>query len=98
MDENPRYLINPDVSCREEAPDEGAILFNPDTDSVLVINATGLMIWRAMERPRTRQEVVAYLMDNCADAPADQVDEDVQAFLQNLQPRGFIGVVTASEA
>jgi Coenzyme PQQ synthesis protein D (PqqD) len=98
MTETPRYLVNPDVSCREEGPDEGAILFNPDTDSVLVINATGLLIWRAMEKPRTRQEVVEVLMDNCIDAPADQVDADVQAFLQSLQPRGFIGEVVTSEA
>ena len=37
MSETKRYQANPDVSCRPEGPDEGAILFNPDTDAVIVI-------------------------------------------------------------
>jgi len=88
-----RYLANPDVSCREEEPNEGAILFNPDTDAILVINPTGLLIWRALEQPRTQEEIVSYLMETCEGVPADQVAEDVDLFLQSLQPGGFIGEV-----
>ena len=91
------FLANPDVSCREEAPGEGAILFNPDTDAVLVINPTGLVLWRALEDPRTRADLVAYLLEHCDDVPADEVDADVMAFLQMLQPGGFVGEVLESD-
>lgn len=38
-------LRNPDVVLREEDPD-GALLFNPDTNQIRVINTTGLFIWK----------------------------------------------------
>lgn len=93
-----RYLANPDVSCREESPEEGALLFNPDTDAILVINPTGLLIWQALEQPHTQDEIVAHLLESCDNVPTDQVAADVEAFLQTLQPGGFIGEVLESDA
>ena len=93
MSETKRYLANPDVSCREEGLGEGAILFNPDTDAVLVINPVGLLIWQALDRPRSKDEIVVYLMENCEGVPADQVHADLDAFFQAMQPGGFIGEV-----
>ena len=84
------YLANPEVSCREEEPEEGAILFNPDTGAVLVINATGLLLWRALEQPRSQPELVNHLLAKCEDVPGDEVDADVAAFLAALQPGSFI--------
>jgi len=99
MGETKRYLVNPDVSCREEGPGEGAILFNPDTDGILVINPIGLLIWRALEQqPRTPDEIVAYLLENCDDVPTEQVHADLEAFFQAMQPGGFIGEVLEDEA
>jgi len=86
-----QYIANPDVSCREEWPD-GALLFNPDTDQVLVINSTGLMIWQALERPRTLAEVVAVLQERCVNVPADQVGADVREFVETMVGKGFIGI------
>jgi len=97
MSETKRYQANPDVSCREEGPDEGAILFNPDTDAILVINPIGLLIWEALEQPRTRDEIVAYLMESCDDVPADQVHADLETFFGALQPGGFVGEVLEGE-
>ena len=96
--ESALYLANPDVSCRVEGPDEGAILFNPDTDAILVINPVGLLIWQALDQPRTPAGIVAHVMENCEDVPTDQVAADVEAFLQSLQPGGFVGEVLESEA
>ena len=38
-------IRNPDVVLREEDQD-GALLFNPDTNQIRVINPTGLFIWK----------------------------------------------------
>jgi hypothetical protein len=93
-----QFLANPDVSCREEGPGEGAILFNPDTDAIMVINPTGLLLWRALERPFTQDQLVAHLVENCENVPVDQVSADVEAFLHTMQPGGFIGEVLESDA
>ena len=90
--ENTRYSINHDISCRIEEP-EGAILFNPETDAVQAINATGLIIWQALASPRTKQEVVEYLLDACENVPADPVVQDVETFIEQLKAAGFIGEI-----
>lgn len=87
------YQANPDVSCREEGPGEGAILYNPDVDAILAVNATSLLLWRELARPSSRDELASYLLANYEDAPAAQVAEDVEAFLSALLPGGFIGEV-----
>lgn len=91
------YRANPDVSCREEEPGEGAILFNPDTDAVLAVNATSLLLWRALAAPATRDDLVRCLLAECEDAPADQVAGDVETFLKALAPGGFVGEVLPDE-
>lgn len=89
-----RYMVNPDVSCREEGPD-GALLFNPDTDALMAVNPTGLLIWQSLREPRTAEEVVAHLVEACEDVPLGEVAADVEAFLfQVLQPQGFVGEVS----
>lgn len=92
VQEAARYIVNPDVSCREEGPD-GALLFNPDTDAILVINPVGLLIWQVLDQPRVRDEIVTHLLENCEGVPLDQVAADVDEFLQQLQPKGFVGEV-----
>ena len=91
------YTVNPDVSCREEEPD-GALLFNPDTDKVLLINTTGLLIWRALDRPRTHDQVVAALGELCNNVPPNQVDRDVREFLAQLLQAGFVGTLQEETA
>lgn len=86
------YIINHDVSCRIEKTD-GAILFNPETDAVNVINPIGLAIWQALEYPRKKNEIVEYLLDVCDDVPLEQVCKDVDDFIEKLRVTGFIGEV-----
>jgi hypothetical protein len=85
------YVVNPDVSCREEGPD-GALLFNPDTDDVLVINVTGVLIWQALSTPNDRDAVVDELVAQCTNVPLDQVRQDVDEFMDQLIARSFVGI------
>jgi len=85
------YIANPDVSCREEGPD-GALLFNPDTDQVAVINPTGLLIWQVLADPHTQSEVAAALTERCNNVPEGQVLQDVGEFLEQMVARGFVGL------
>ncbi len=85
------YIKNSDVSYREEEA-EGALLFNPDTDDVLIINITGLLVWEALAQPRTQQQVVESLESRCDNVPADQVANHVSDFMSQLIEKGFVNV------
>lgn len=91
MQDSTRYVVNPDVSCREEGPD-GALLFNPDTDQVAVVNPTGLLIWQALAEPHTPAEVAAALIAQCNNPPEGQVLQDVNEFLEQMVAKGFVGI------
>ena len=93
MSDSTKFMANPDVSCRIE-DEEGAILFNPDSDSTQVINPIGLDIWKSIERnPRTLSEVISHIVDIYENVPAENVEEDVEGFIMNLHSKGFIGEV-----
>ena len=76
MDKSSSLLANPDVSLREE--EDGAILFNADTNALLVINPIGLVIWQFIKvHPRTRSDIASHLKETCDGVPPDQVEADV---------------------
>ena len=90
-------MANPDVSCRTE-DEEGAILFNPDSDSTQVINPIGLDIWKSLERhPRTLSEVISHIMDIYENVPEDNIKEDIENFVMKLHSKGFIGEIIDDE-
>jgi hypothetical protein len=88
-----RFLRNPDVVLREEDPDEGALLFNPDTNQVKVLNTTGLFIWQQCGVARTLDEIVAEVQKGFDDVPSEQVADDVKEFVDGMLASGFIGTV-----
>lgn len=88
-----KLLCNPDVVLREEDPDEGALLFNPDTNQVKVINITGLFIWKQCGMARTPEEIVTEIQKSFDEVPLEQVAEDVQEFFESMLASGFIGTL-----
>lgn len=93
---NPEYTINPDVVLREEDQD-GALLFNPDTNDVKVINNTGIFIWKSCQEPKTIDKIISELKDSFDQVPEDEIEEDAKTFLEELVNAGFIGRVKASQ-
>jgi hypothetical protein len=87
------FLRNPDVVLREEDPDEGALLFNPDTNQVKVIKTTGLFIWQQCGVARTLDEIVAEVQKGFDEVPSEQVTQDVKEFVDGMLATGFIGTV-----
>jgi hypothetical protein len=87
------FLRNPDVVLREEDSDEGALLFNPDTNQVKVINTTGLFIWQQCGEVCKLDEIIAKVQKGFDDIPLEQVAVDVQEFLDGMVVSGFIGTV-----
>ena len=81
-----RYQANPVVSCRVEGED-GAILFNADTDNTTLINMTGLFCWTCLEHPHTLEELVTRCVKNYAGVPGHAaVHKDIESFIIELVP------------
>ena len=90
------FLQNPDVVLREEDPDEGALLFNPDNGVVKIINTTGMFIWQQCGDPRTLGEIISEVQKSFDDVPLEKVDQDVREFMDSMLASGFIGTVEKS--
>jgi hypothetical protein len=86
------FLIrNPDVVLREEDPD-GALLFNPDTNQVLVLNTTGLFIWKHCDGYRNPPDILKAIKETFEEIPQAEVEANVKDFITQLQTKGFIGL------
>lgn len=87
---HPAYLQNPDVVVREVDKD-GALLFNPDTNSIRVVNRTGFFIWELCEKGSDVPAMVAGLKETFDQAPEAETPAQVEAFLAELVQNGFLG-------
>lgn len=84
MNKTKRYQVNPVVSYGEE--EDGAVLFNPDTDDTVIINTTGQILWNLLKTPHTVEELSEHLTEKYQNISIEQVTEDVTQFVQALIP------------
>jgi hypothetical protein len=84
MNPKKRYQANPVVSCGVE--EDGAILFNPDTDDTSVVNLSGKELWFFLKTPRTIAEMVKKLLHSYSQVSVEQATEDVELFIRTLSP------------
>lgn len=91
------YIRNPDVVLREEEAD-GGLLFNPDTNQIRVINATGLLIWKLCDGEHDLAELTEALEEAFEGASTDQALKDVQAYIEDMNNTGFIGTIEPSRS
>ena len=89
-----RFIRNPDVVLHEEDPD-GALVFNPDTDQIKVLNQTGFFIWLLCDGSHDKQGIVRCVRESFDKVPEDQVSGQVEDFVNDMLSAGFIG--TAEE-
>ena len=81
-------ICNPDVVLREEDPD-GALLFNPDTNQIRVINTTGLFIWKHCDGKKDMLAIVNALKEAFAEVPEMEIETQVNDFLDEMKASGF---------
>ena len=83
-------IRNPDVILREEDPD-GALLFNPDTNQIRVINGTGLFIWKHCDGKKDLPAIVVALKKTFDNVPETEVEDQVKAFADDMLQMAFWG-------
>lgn len=81
------YRQNPSVAWR--AIDGEAVLIDPATGTVFVLNRLGARIWGLLEEPRGEDELARAL---AAEHPAEtaRIAADVAAFLGSLADRSLV--------
>jgi hypothetical protein len=78
-----------------EEDEDGGLLFNPDTNQVKIVNATGLFIWKQFESARPLNAVVEAIQQTFDGAPQDVLTKDVSDFVTEMLQMGFLGIVKA---
>jgi hypothetical protein len=92
-----QFVKNPDVLLRESGPD-GALLFDPDTNQVKVLNPTGLFIWQQCDGTLNVSEIIQAMLAVFDGANEAEMAKDVQAFLEAMVETGFIGSSVPAES
>ena len=87
-----RYMKNPDVVVTEEDED-GALIFNPDTDQIRVLNHTGFFIWQLCNGTSDQAGIISAVQESFGAVPEDQVSKQVEEFINEMVTAGFIGTV-----
>lgn len=87
----PKYIKNPDVVLREEDQD-GALLFNPDTNQIKVLNVTGLFIWKLCDGNRDLPAIVKALQESFEKVPKNEANKQVKEYLDEMKTAGFVGI------
>lgn len=90
-----KYIQNQAVNISEE-DEEGAILFNPDTDFVQLLNTTGLFIWKFCAAAATMNEIVSAIKVEFDDVLEHNIMSDVEEYLGQMINGGFIIIQESS--
>lgn len=85
-----RYRVNPAVSCGDE--EDGAVLFNPDTNETTVVNLTGRALWAFLEAAHTVAEMAEHLAETYQGVSTEKAAEDATGFVQALVPDFLVEV------
>jgi len=85
-----RLAANPEVVLRQDV--EGALLFNPHTGSVLLLNEVGVFIYALLDGHHTRQQIVDLLVIEY-DVTAREAEQDLDEFLARLEEGQLVGEI-----
>jgi len=79
---------NPEIVFRPEGDE--AILFNPDTGGIMLLNETGAFIYQLLDGEHDEEGIVARLMD-AYEVGREEAAADLAGFLERLAAAGLAG-------
>ena len=86
-----KLTVNPNMVLREEE-DECALLFDPDSGSVSVLNLTAATVWKLLDGQRTLSEVMEVLRGEFENMDSNAEDQ-VLKLIQELRRTGALGTL-----
>jgi hypothetical protein len=96
MGDNVYLLASSEVIVREEGDEGEALLFDPETERVKVLNRTGLLLWDRCDGTRTRKDLVSELAAEYPEVEQEALSADVDRYLADLAVLGLLTEVGAA--
>ena len=81
--------INPLVIMREE-PDHTGMVFDPDTNKILTLNSTGVVLWKAFASGDALEDAVQEVVDKFSGIEPEKARTDAVAFVNALREKGLL--------
>ena len=85
-----KLSTNPNIVLRTELDDWGS-LFDPDTGETRGISPTGIFIWERLDGTRTKEQILAEMVEAYEDIPENS-SEEYDEFITSLQEKGYVSV------
>ena len=81
--------LNPFAVMAEQFDGSG-LVFDPETNSAVSLNKTGVFLWNLLKDGRSEQEMAAALLERYDGVTPEKAAADVRAFLDDLRARSLI--------
>jgi hypothetical protein len=78
----------------KEVVDDRAFLLDDRGQEMIVLNPVGTMVWDALDEERDAAAIAASLVDQFADVSLEELERDVESFLEELREAGLVVTVT----
>jgi hypothetical protein len=78
----------------KEVVDDRAFLLDDRGLEMIVLNPVGTMVWDALDESRGVSAIAASLVGQFADVSLEELERDVQGFLEELREAGLVVAVT----
>jgi hypothetical protein len=83
------YKAHPDIVYVEEENHE-ALLFDPNTGNIKVLNTTAAFIYRHLDGTRKCRDIVAMMEEAFQGATRDELERDMAEFVEECKKREII--------
>ena len=81
--------LNPCVIMREEFDGNG-LIFDPDQNKVMTLNASGVAVWQVLSTGGTMANAVEQLQKKFQGGTSEQITADVQKFIDTLRAKSLL--------
>ena len=78
----------------KEVVDDRAFLLDDRGVEMIVLNPVGTLVWDALDEPHDATAIATSLVDRFVDVTLEQLEHDVEAFLEELREAGLVVAVT----
>ena len=86
---NDRLVTNKDLVIREEGKE--ALVFDPNTGSIKVLNYVGKMVWKFIDGKCTILDIEKKLQKRFKEMKPSIIKKDLDNFLTILEGLGYVG-------
>lgn len=81
--------LNPFAVMKEQFDGTG-VVFDPDSNRAMALNATGVVLWHLLQECDSEAELKAALQKRYPDVPAEQLTADLAEFIGELRRRSLL--------